>query len=491
MKIVFFNSHLQWVSHYETELELITNLSDEGHEIIQVYCNAQLPNCDLNPFMVPEKCDLCLAKHQHGLQLLKKPIRSIPLPALDNQQKSIIANIPKDISGMEELRNLTVGNFRLGFGIINSLIAISRDPSPSLDKYKPTLKNYIISSAGVYYSFLNLLKEEKPDRVYAFSGRFAHTAAVFTACKENGIDCYLHERGSSLDKYSVTINEAISDLDFNFRSVNESWEKADEKYRNEEGERFYNNRRVGVITNWYSFTKDHVKTLPLDWNNDKRNVLILHSSDDELAAIYQDEEKIIYHDQITGIKKIVESFLEDSNFHFYLRIHPNFKTVTSHHKTDLYELDYPNLTVITAESQISTYLIMDLSEKAISFGSSAGIEATFWGKPSILASNSYYKSLGSTYEPNSHEELCEMVRVHLEPMPKLGALKYGFYIQTFGMPFKHFKSIDVEKGLFMGEVLSDKPPILMRLLRKIITVSPRFEARIREKRILKSLSNYS
>lgn len=490
MKIIFFNSHILWPSHYETELELITDLSAEGHEIIQVYCNAQLPNCDLNPFMVPEKCDSCLVKHKGGLHALHLKIKSIPIPVLNEQDKKKIAKIPFHFSRLEELRDLKIGNFKIGMGIINSMVAITRDPSPSLKEYNPTLQNYIISSAGIYFSFLRLLEQEKPDRVYAFSGRFAHTAAVFSACQEKGIDCFLHERGSSLEKYSVTPNAAITDLDFNIKAILKKWDETDEFVRKESGSGFYKRRREGVIQNWYSFTKEQINQLPENWNPAKRNFLIIHSSDDELATAWHDAEPIIFSDQITGIREIVESFKDDPDIHFYLRIHPNFKSVKSPRKQELYDLNYPNLTVIPAESNISTYLLMDSSEKAISFGSTAGVEAAYWGKPSVLAGNAFYRGLGSTYEPETIEELRELINTTLQALPIEGALKYGFYMETFGVPFRHYQSIDITGGLFNGEKINEDPFFIQKLFRKITSLSPKLAARVREKRVMKARSNF-
>lgn len=491
MKILFFNSHILWPSHYESELELIKDLIDEGHEVTQVYCDAQLPNCDLNPFMVPEKCDSCVVKHRSGLEALGKKIRSIPIPELTEEDKNTVSAIPTSFSRLEELRSLTTGRFKIGLGIINSIVAITRDPAPSLVEYKPTLQNYIISSAGIYYAFLKILEEQKPDRVYAFSGRFAHTAAVYSACREKGIDCYLHERGSSLDKYSLTRNATITDLDFNKSAILKTWEETEEIKRNQVGENFYKGRRQGVIQNWYSFTKEQVEILPQNWNSAKRNILIIHSSDDELATAWHDAEAIIYADQISGIRAIAESFSHDDEIHFYLRIHPNFKQVTSPRKKELYELDYPCLTVIPAESTLSTYLLMDSCEKVISFGSTVGVEAAFWGKPSILAGNAFYKDLGSTYEPETHEELCRLIIDPLKPLPTEGALKYGYYMETFGIPFRHYKSKDITGGFFLGKWLDEKPGIIKQLLRKIIDFSPALSARIRERRVMKGRAHFS
>jgi hypothetical protein len=491
MKVLFFSSHVLWASHYETELEIITDLVAEGNEIIQVHCNAQLPNCDLNPFMELGKCNYCLAKQKNGFDLLKGDIKQITLPAINESDKKKISEIQTTFTNLKELKSLRIDSFELGIGIINSLVAITRDPNPSLLKYGPTLKNYIIGSAGIYYSFLKMIEDYKPDRVYVFSGRFAHTQAVFSACKESKTDCFIHERGSDLFKYSITENSTITDLDYNYKAILSAWENADETTRLDLGAQFYTNRRKGIIQNWYSFTKDHVTQYPDNWNPNKRNILILHSSDDELSTAWHNDSGNLFTDQISAIRAIGEYFNDQNELHFYLRIHPNFKSVNSPIKAEMYALDYNCFTIIPAESNISTYFLMDSCEKSISFGSTAGIEATMWDKPSILVGSSFYKGLGSTYEPSSPEKLFTMIKSYLNPLPKAGALKYGYYMETFGIPFKYFKSIDIVKGLFNGKEITDTPPMLTRLYQKCISLSPKLSARLREKRVLKSRSLFS
>jgi hypothetical protein len=219
--------------------------------------------------------------------------------------------------------------------------------------------------------------------------------------------------------------------------------------------------------------------------------LILHSSDDELSTAWHNDSGNLFIDQISGIRAIADYFNQQDQIHFYLRIHPNFKSVNSPRKAELYALNNNCLTIIPAESNISTYLLIDSCEKSISFGSTAGVEATIWDKPSILVGNSFYKGLGSTYEPSNPEELFSLIKSDLSPLPKLGALKYGYYMETFGIPFKYFKSIDVEKGLFMGKEISDMPPFFTRMFQKCMSLSPKLSARFRERRVLKSRSLFS
>ena len=47
-KVAFFHSHLFWIPHFETELELINKFQKSGSEVISYVCNAGLKKCDSN-----------------------------------------------------------------------------------------------------------------------------------------------------------------------------------------------------------------------------------------------------------------------------------------------------------------------------------------------------------------------------------------------------------------------------------------------------------
>jgi hypothetical protein len=100
--------------------------------------------------------------------------------------------------------------------------------------------------------------------------------------------------------------------------------------------------------------------------------------------------------------------------------------------------DYPNITVIPASSPISTYKLIDHCEKVIVFGSTAGIEANYWGKPVILLGGSLYHHLNVAYYPKNFIELDALLFAKLDPKPRLGALKFGFYFfGERGRPYKY------------------------------------------------------
>src|SRR5690606_20179770 len=137
--------------------------------------------------------------------------------------------------------------------------------------------------------------------------------------------------------------------------------------------------KIGIV---FTDTQTQNK-LPDNFDPSKTNIAIFNSSEDELKVI-EDWKNDIYSSQNDAITSIVKNYLKNPDFHFYLRVHPNLGKLDNAQSKEIEKMDFKNLTVIPAFSKIDSYALMDACDKTITFGSSIGLEATYWRKPSIL-----------------------------------------------------------------------------------------------------------
>ena len=452
MNVAFFSSHILLPSHYETELELITEHLERGDSVTQLVCEASLSACDTNPYFSPEACSRCIAKRKLGVDLLPGSVNTKHFLKLTAEDRKQIAAIETEFSSVAELQKLRVNNFDIGYAVASSIISMSRNPKPNLEK--PLLKRYIQSALAVYFSTINYLNEQKLDVMYVFNGRFAHTKAVFRACQLLGVNCRLHERGNSLSFYSVFENTGVHDAKFFQEEIERDWQIADVTEREIIAHKWFQTRIGGTMENWYSFLKDQTFDLPDGWDETKTNILICNSSEDEIASLGKEWEHPIYSSQPNGISQIVKDCSSNPNLHFYLRIHPYLAKVDTDDVRELHALAFPNLTVIPATSKMSTYKLVEKTAFTITFGSTIGVEATYMGRASILLSNSFYDRMNVAYFPKSHNEAIALLNSRLDPKPLENALKFGYYSATFGIPFKHYAPEDFGRGKFKGVDLS-------------------------------------
>jgi hypothetical protein len=231
---------------------------------------------------------------------------------------------------------------------------------------------------------------------------------------------------------------------------------------------WFEKKRAGVDQGtMMSFTKLQTKGfLPEGFNPEKKNIAIFNSTLDEYTAVEGWENPLYCPDETAGIGKMLEAFENDERYVFYLRVHPHMKKISRSRNSQLRDIcdlasRFGNLRVIWPADRIDSYALIDACEKIISFGSTIGVEAAYWGKPSILAGRATYECFNCVYTPKTHEELVMLLENDLPPLPADSALKYGFRELSHGVPFDYFKQTGLTSGSFDGvEIKPDTLPWL-------------------------------
>jgi hypothetical protein len=491
VKVLVFTPHTNWKPHYETDLEIIQRHLDDGDEVIHLHCDADLPACDANPNHGLAKCRDCIEIRKTGMSLLSAIVPSISFLNLSESNQTELASVQKTFTTLEELKSFYIEDFDIGMAVLSSVISLTRDPEPDLLGLSDTIARFLVAAVSVYRSLQNYLDQNPVDRVYVFNGRFASVRAVLRACQSREVLCYVHERGHDMHHYDLVENTTTYDLRYMQKQIRDQWKRAaDDSHRNEIVERFYLERSKGAIQWWRSYVdRQKEDMLPASWNPAKKNVAIFNSSEDEYAATDAQWNNPLYDNQLEGLQRLVHSLETDHNdLHLYLRVHPGLYGLNNKHITALYDLRRDFFEVITPDDPVSTYALIKHADKVLTFGSTVGIESVFWGTPSILAGRSYYQDLGGTYNPTSHEELIALLRADLPPKDRHAAYVYGYYLRTFGTPFKYFHATGLDTGKFKGQTILAKQPIVTlwtaraRKLGAVLTSQPisKWPGRIRE-----------
>jgi Capsule polysaccharide biosynthesis protein len=456
VRVLVFTAHTNWKPHYETDLEIIQRHLDDGDEVVHLHCNTDLLACDANPHHDMAICRNCIEIRKTGISLLFPRVPSISFLNLSQSNKRELASVQKTFATIVELKSFYIEEFDLGMAVLSSIISLTRDPEPDLSVLSDMVSRFVVAALSVYRSLQNYLDESPVDRVYVFNGRFAPFRAVLRACQSRGVPCYVHERGHDIHHYTVNKNTTTHDLAYMQQQIREQWERAaSDSRRNEIAEKFYLERSKGVIQSWHSYVdRQKQGLLPASWNPVKNNIAIFNSSEDEYAATDAQWNNPLYANQLEGLQRIVQSLEADhDDIHVYLRIHPNLNGVNNKQIRALYDLRRDFFEIIPPDDPVSTYALIKHADKVLTFGSTVGIEAVFWGTPSIHAGRSFYQDLGGTYNLGSHEELITMFKADLPPKDRTAALVYGYYLGTFGIPFKYFQAAGVKSGQFKGQTI--------------------------------------
>jgi len=458
MKILIYMPFSDWVPHLATDLEIAAKHIDEGDEVHIIQCSGDLPSCEPNPNHFKLRCVSCKSKRDKGLALINLPEQNRHELALSEFVRDM--DLP-DFPSMQELKAFEIGGVDVGMTVASTLISMVRESDPDLSNFNNFIRENISMSIAIYDVIKQHLKEIEPDIFYLFNGRFAALRPALRAAQDHGIKTFVHERSGVLQRYTLIEDTYPHDIEYQKSQIEKHWD--DERTYTEKEDiarQWFNSRRGGEDQSWYSFTKSQKKgNLPDGFDMSKRNNAIYVSSEDEFESI-QGWQNPIYKNQIDAINYIINADV-DENIRFHIRIHPNLKGLNNTQTRELAELKGPNLTVIPADSNVDSYELMDACEKTIAFGSTMGIESVFWGKPSILVGRSLYEGLEGCYIPQNHDELIDFINCHLEPLPNLGALKYGYWLSETGIPFVYYSPESIRGGKFMGVYLGN--PMLDRL----------------------------
>ncbi len=450
MNTLIFTTYSFGTRLFETQLELMKDEMDEGNQLHVLKCAKVLEACMFNEHHGMLQCAKCQSRAYHGLKKIGVPKENIHDLKYLNEVEQL--KIP-DFKILDDLLAYEYEGIKIGRGVASSIITQTRDFELNSEKYGERIEKNIRMAVNVYLNFKHYLKALKIDKLLIFNGRFAEKRPVVEIAEQLNIPYVVHERGGTLSKYILYYNSTPFSFEYNYKEINRYWEEADHDYRQTKADEWYMQRRKGIPQNWYVYINDQQKNaLPDNFDPNKRNIAIFNTSEDECKAL-EGWENPYFEDQNEGVRYMAEQFARRPDVHFYLRVHPNLGEVENSQVKGIKELNFPNLTVLPPDSEVDSYALMDTCAATITFGSTMGIEATYWNKPSILVGQSTYKILGSVYIPENKEHLLEMIDQINEPMPKLGTLQYAFWNATKGIDFKYYEPTAVGKGKFMGEFL--------------------------------------
>ncbi len=462
MTIAFYNSHNLWGSHLETELDLIQQHLDQNHTVYQLFCQGELPTCDINPFHDLNDCLKCIARRENGINAIDKKEKIIQQSFLNLTQadKTEIKNFNTSYPNIDVLQDVFIDNFDIGFAVTSSIVTLIRHTNPDLVKEKNLLNRFMLSALATYRSTQNFLDNHKIDKMYVFNGRFAQVKAVLRACQSRNITCLVHERGHNKNHYALFENTIPHDYTYIVGRIKQHWLAADPNQRIQSAKAFFEARINGQEQGWVSFVgKQEKGILPNNWDTSKHNIVVFCSSEDEFVSSSRDFKNLLYKSQLEGIKAMMKSIEGNEKVHLYIRLHPNSADADAVYMQEYLQLTQKNTTVIEPLSKLSTYDLMFAANTTASFGSTIGLEATFWGKPSVLCGVIFYDAFDCTYNPKNHQQtMLWLLDGNLPPKPQENTFFYAHYANSFGIPYQHYQAETLFTGKVNGKIIDDTLP---------------------------------
>ena len=466
MKVLIVSPIAALSPHLETELEIAQRHLDAGDEVVVMSCRGELPGCDFNLAADPKRCDACRSRRDAGWRLVEPRASHASLgPRIRYPYAS---SLPTATSESEALTAWRPGQADLGWGVLSTIISATLQPRPNLRKHRWLMFRLAAAAERVFHAVGEFLTRSTTDRVYIFNGRMGNERAVVRACERAGVEYVVHERACNVHHYGLFPNCLLHDIHALNAMILEHWGRAaDDPARDETAHRWFRDQVERVQSSWHVFTKDQERDrLPAGWDSSRHNVVFFTSSGDELESISDVLSKHkLYGSQAEGLRRLIADVLAGrDDARITIRIHPHEAGRDSLESRQMLGMGDSRVTVIAPESKVDTYALMRAASVVVTFGSTVGIEAAYWGKPSVLLGPSFYQSLNAAVRPRSHTEAVAAILAPSQTLDRMAALPYGYWAKTHGERFRYFEPDGLFGGTFKGAVIrAAKPRLLQRI----------------------------
>ena len=468
-KVVFFLSSDWWSPHLETDLELIERHLRKGDQCTVITCDSEISCCMRNYHHSWVNCQYCKHRTKEAIGLLGANITIKKIKEFGTHTSfEFDGQITNDLDSFLEFK---YKGFEAGYAVASYLIDQEKNPDYDLSGNSKKVIKLINLTCRTFDWFDVLFKASKFDAAYAMNGRLLYYRGFFRAAVNNGVDCFLHERGGRKDKFLLVKNQLPHDLSM-WKNL---LEKTKDEFSKEEirkiGSKFYDDRRRGIEYNYVSFVSDQVQGILPKVNEGHKRIGFFLSSEFAFAAENPEWRNPVYPNQNIGTYEIIKDLEpKKNNIEIFVRAHPNMRGNKNQELEKLMGLNLPNTRMIRPESPISSYELLDLCDSIFTFGSTVGVEAAYWGKPSVLAGKAIYEDLNCVYKCTSHEEVVSLLGQNLVPKPRDESFLYGAMISTFGEKFNFVNMESPFKGKFKNIDINRNPPLYKRVALKVLSL---------------------
>ena len=412
---------------FEIVLARACDLNDNGENIVLAFCTGVFRGCVANPYGCNALCSHCASVTEQAIA-------------------SVLPNISKVYYCRVTVVNNTKNNMpdSVFNGPRSTILTFYRQDVDKINwKYKNALfigglfKRFKKYEKSTYYFTKSFIKRVKPKRIEYFNGRITPTMSISQAAIDSGVSHCAIEVSGFNKNFFFAHNTKVHDLSF-LKDRMKNYEPGPEA--KQMGISFFHKRRGGINTNDKTYTSSQHVGMFGSYN--KKLVAIFLSSTDEFQIFGDEWFTNCSRDPASFVLELRSAL--DSSYDIVLRMHPNQsgdKTGISDHIMKVLS-SQEGVQLIKPTDRHSSYELLDIACVAITFGSSIGFEATYSGKPSILAGRCAWESEGVAYVVESAEEAAKIVLSQPQPLDSNKAVKIATYYmdnldETFNLSYEH------------------------------------------------------
>lgn len=473
--------------HLETSLEIAVRLAERGAEVDYAHIGAQLcqteaalyhqPRVLVGPApsrtrrllvrWIPRRVKKLFDHRTREFDVIHRTMRfaqerglsglrflTLDAGLLHRRSPASVGLFPN----VKALRDRARGGEPFGRAVASSVTYHLRETAPSRLRTAYWARRFTKTYWQAKYLAASALQAGGYTHLVVFNGRFAAAAALRQAGLEHGVEVLHHERGCDAGKFHI-YDALPHDSARLVRDMETAWLDAaqgDEAAAIAIANSFYVSKRQGAGVGWPSFVEgqdDEAAREVLRPIAKRPLVAYFSTSDDEFDFLLEPGSP--WNDQIENVM-VLSELAQRLGYGLVVRVHPGMAVRPRREQwrwEQLAEtLSGDHFRIISPNDRASSYAILDAASIVVTSGSTMGLEAGYWDKPSILLGTAtHYTAFPDTVaQPRSSAELRALLEnPSLIPKDKRALLQFGYWAMVFGTPFKYFEP----HGYFEGRWL--------------------------------------
>ena len=426
-------------------------------------------HCSKNIYSLKFICFACRNRRSNALKKIDGNFNLIYTPKIKNKS---LAKKNFNFNYTFDYKYRGVDN---GLSAYSSYVELTRDRDLDGNIANKTIKKLVNTSNQLTDYFFKLLKT-KYIKIYMFNGRNNNYRPLLQVSKI--LKKKIHNLEFSGDRNRIFDLRHFLPFDSNFiaSEIENFWKKTKRK----------NLKLVDkFILMWEKFqTQKHKEffsvkqkkdLLPINWNNNKRNIIFFCNSEDESLTGGRNHFYKVFKNQRDAIEKTYKMIKTQDGYktiNFWVRMHPRMTGLNWNFLKETINLKkkYSDLNLILPKSEISSYAMLKKSSLVITPASSLSMEAAHYNIPVINIQNEPFVVLKGSYMPKNEVDFKKLIFAkNLKPRSVFAQKKFHLYTLTGGF---HYNEIE---GNFREKPYTyKKEKIKMNLFSKIVYYMGKF-----------------
>lgn len=410
-RILMFTYRL-WNIHVIWDVLLGQALRMRGADVRFFTCGGPLPICDISAHTLAPpptmRCDSCAPYITKVLSLLGFPFhvhREFISPAEKAEIRSLVSALSPDEYERFELDGIPIGQLVLP-SVQWYLLSGSLPPDPAA---QAVYRRFLISGAIMSRVSGRLLDNIQPEIVYLLNGIFFAERIMIEHAQRRGIPFITHEAGFSEGAQVFARNDFAP-----YYPTDKAWPTyAQRPLSPSEAERLdtYLNKRIcgkSDINTYYPSMETDAEAIIGQLGLDRSKLIVsLYTNVGWDTSCFAPGG--VFSGMDEWIAHTIRHFAARNDAQLIIRVHPAEVRLEFHEPRetaiDIIQRLFPQLPshihIISPESSISSYTLMDISQLNLVYTSTTGMEAILRGCPLIVAGQAFYSGKGFTREIGS------------------------------------------------------------------------------------------